>query len=424
MGKRLWAETSSRGSLITEPATRWGPVRMACPLRRVNAALPRPHLVRHRLRTRQVFNGRLVRDFGGCLVKNQKTTFPDPSMKAASTVSPKLRVVQSMLHDIVSDRAPDATMIFSHTLPAKAGDDRNRANADPRIAALPAMILQDQTLAALATCHEIEGDNHRPGTTAAQLSSVSDLRRCLEEELLETDIELVASDLRLRPVAKRNVLIGRPSRERAADVAINCRWFSRADKSLRLSSDGAEWFIEDLGSANGSFIGEKRLQRNSRHTLPPGLTTIEIGRSFDRRSPVILNLNRAAHDVVLVSVSVGAAFDKAGWQTWPTLQEDLAKRWLVFRDEFVFGSDYANKALGLETRGTSAALTFSNGFWIAPKSGSEISVNSVAFHSPVPLPWESDVGIGPLKLRAERPRDDVAEAASNAARGSRGGIQQ
>ena len=326
----------------------------------------------------------------------------------APIASPKLKIIQSMLREVASDITPDATMIFSRTLPSRADDTLT----DPRLAKLPAMILQGQSLAALSTCHEIEESLGRKGTTGTQPSNVSELRRCLEQELLEPNIELVAGDLRIYPISNRSVLIGRPAKERNADIAINCRWFSRADKSLSLSSDGTEWYVEDLGSANGSFVGEKRLQRNARHTLPLGQTTVEIGRSFERRSPVILNFNRAAPDVVVVSVSVGAAFDKAGWQTWPSLQEDLGKRWVVFRDEFVLGSDYAHKALGLAVQDNPAAVAFRNGFWIAPFRGSEIHLDNIAFRSAVPLPAETELCVGSLKLRIERKREGEVDATS------------
>ena len=286
------------------------------------------------------------------------------------------------------------------------------------------MILQGQTLAALATCHEIEDDGGKD-VTEVQLSTVSDLRRSLEHELLETDIEFATGDMRLRPVSKRNLFIGRPAKGQTADIAIDCRWLSRADKSLKLSSDGDEWFVEDLGSANGSFIGEKRLQRNDRHPLPSGRTTVEIGRSFDRRSPVILEFNRATSDVIVVSVSVGAAFDKTGRQSWPTLQDDLATRWLVFRDEFALGSDYANKILGLPAQQAKALITFSNGFWVKPSTGSEIHIDGVPFRSAVPIPSGSDLAVGTLRLRAVRAQEGVAQTFPNAEQiRSSGGIQQ
>jgi hypothetical protein len=326
--------------------------------------------------------------------------------------SPKLKIVQSMLHSFVGDNAPDSTMIFSRTLPTRIGDRRLDAEVEEKIAKLPALVLQGQSLTALASCHEIESAFDRGKAADAMPANVLDLRRCLEQELLEPSVELVAPDLRLRPISSRRALIGRPTSQSGADIAINCRWFSRADKSLQLSAEGADWSIEDLGSANGSYIGEKRLQRGDRHTLPEGQTTVEIGRSFDRRSPVILNLNRSAEDVVVVSVSVGAAFDKAGWESWPSLQEDLTKRWVVFRDDFLLGASGTAKLLGVEAQEEAAAITLRNGYWIAPPNGSAIRLDGIDFRSPVPLAPESELEVGTLRFQIKRARDGIAPTAS------------
>jgi len=326
--------------------------------------------------------------------------------------SPKLKIVQSMLHSFVGDSAPDSTMIFSRTLPTRIGDRRLDAEVEEKIAKLPALVLQGQSLMALASCHDIESAFDRGKAADALPANVLDLRRCLEQELLEQHIELVAPDLRLRPISTRSALIGRPTPQSSADIAINCRWFSRADKSLQLSAEGTEWFIEDLGSANGSYIGEKRLQRGDRHALPEGQTTVEIGRSFDRRSPVILHLNRSAEDVVVVSVSVGAAFDKAGWQSWPSLQEDLCKRWVVFRDDFLLGANGTAKLLGVEAQAEAAAITLRNGYWIAPPTGSALRLDGIDFRCAVPLAPESELEVVSLKFQIKRAHDSVALKAS------------
>jgi hypothetical protein len=326
--------------------------------------------------------------------------------------SPKLKIVQAMLHSFVGDNAPDSTMIFSRTLPTRIGDRRLDAEVEEKIARLPALVLQGQSLMALASCHEIESAFDRGKAADAMPANVLDLRRCLEQELLEPSVELVAPDLRLRPISSRRALIGRPTSQSGADIAINCRWFSRADKSLQLSAEGGDWFIEDLGSANGSYIGEKRLQRGERHTLPEGQTTVEIGRSFDRRSPVILHLNRSAEGVVVVSVSVGAAFDKAGWESWPSLQEDLSKRWVVFRDDFLLGASGTAKLLGVEAQEEAAVITLRNGYWIAPPNGSAIRLDGIDFRSPVPLAPESELEVGTLRFQIKRARDSLAPTAS------------
>src|SRR4029077_11928108 len=176
--------------------------------------------------------------------------------------------------------------------------------------------------------------------------NITELRQCLEQELLATEIELVTPESRLHPIASNSVLIGRPSLTRDVDVSINCRWFSRGERSLHLWSEESDWFIEDLGSTNGCFVGGLRLEQNKRFALSAGQTTIEIGRSVDMRAPVILSINHASQGVVVVSVSVGAGFDKSGSQTWPSLQEDLIRRWVIFREDFVIGAGDASKILG------------------------------------------------------------------------------
>lgn len=59
------------------------------------------------------------------------------------------------------------------------------------------------------------------------------------------------------PLRKRSLLIGRPSRSRNINPDIDCEpdtGISR--RQAELSSDGTRWFIEDLGSANGTFIAD------------------------------------------------------------------------------------------------------------------------------------------------------------------------
>ncbi|WP_432557986.1 FHA domain-containing protein [Granulicoccus sp. GXG6511] len=59
------------------------------------------------------------------------------------------------------------------------------------------------------------------------------------------------------PLRKRTLLIGRPSRSRNINPDIDCEpdtGISR--RQAQLSTDGTRWFIEDLGSANGTFVAD------------------------------------------------------------------------------------------------------------------------------------------------------------------------
>ncbi|MDO5500611.1 MAG: FHA domain-containing protein, partial [Propionibacteriaceae bacterium] len=61
----------------------------------------------------------------------------------------------------------------------------------------------------------------------------------------------------IHPLRKASLLIGRPSRSRNIHPDIDCEpdtGISR--RQAQLSTDGTRWFIEDLGSANGTFVAD------------------------------------------------------------------------------------------------------------------------------------------------------------------------
>ena len=337
----------------------------------------------------------------------------DPIDGASVNVSPKIKIVQSILNDIVGNGVLDSTMIISSALASQEDENGERSGSIEDIMRLPSLVLQGQSLAALAACHGAESELDNCPTRDAIKAKVVDLRKCLEQELLASDIELTTPEIRIHPIASKNILIGRPSQTRNVDIAINCRWFSRGEKSLHLFAEGPDWYLEDLGSANGSFIGEKRLEKTDRVALLLGQTIVEIGRSDDRRAPVVLMFNRASSNAVVISVSVGAAFGKGGSQTWPSLQDDLMKRWVVFREEFVIGAGELSNSLGFMPQEQSAAITFRDGFWMTPLDGTDLRLDDRAFRSTVPLPLETDLEIGALRLRVVRARSSIVTQLSD-----------
>lgn len=59
------------------------------------------------------------------------------------------------------------------------------------------------------------------------------------------------------PLRKKSLLIGRPSRSRGIHPDIDCEpdtGISR--RQAELTTDGTRWFIEDLGSANGTYVAD------------------------------------------------------------------------------------------------------------------------------------------------------------------------
>lgn len=58
------------------------------------------------------------------------------------------------------------------------------------------------------------------------------------------------------PLRKNSVLVGRTSRSRGIHPDVDCGGDSGVSRrQAQLTSDGSRWFVEDLESANGTFIG-------------------------------------------------------------------------------------------------------------------------------------------------------------------------
>ncbi len=318
--------------------------------------------------------------------------------------APKVAIVQSLLQELMADSAPDATLVLAA---ARPGRD---AGTFAAIGKIPAMTLEGASLAALAECHiAIARLSGLPGQSRMR-NQLLELQRLLEEELLTQEtIELVIGERRVRLLPMRAALIGRPSHARDVEIAIDCRWFSRGERSLYLFSDGEEWFIEDLGSTNGSWIGKKKLNPGKPVALGFGETHIAVGRTSDGLAPVTVHLHRAPMAPNVVAVTVGAApepqTDAASGTQWPSRDEDLARTWMVFRDGLSLG---AAPSCGLVVPASHLPIAgdvrFQNGFWLAPRTGAGLTVNDIAFDAPVPIPAGARLRLADVPIHAEQPR--------------------
>jgi EAL domain-containing protein (putative c-di-GMP-specific phosphodiesterase class I) len=330
--------------------------------------------------------------------------------------APKMAMIQALLQEVMADSAPDATLVLAVS---KTGHDGGRrdAAAFAAIRKIPALALEGATVAALGECHTaIARLAGNPGQARVR-KQLLELQRLLEDELLVSEtIELGIGERRFRLLPLRAALIGRPSRARDVEISIDCRWFSRGERNLYLFSDGEQWFVEDLGSTNGSWIGNERLVPGKPVALGFGETRVDVGRTPAGPAPVTVHLHHAptAPNVVQVTVSAlpEAQRDTLARAQWPSREEDLTRTWLVFRDGLSMG---AAPGCGLPITGShllmAADIRFQNGFWISPRTGAGLTINDVAFEAPVPIPSGGRIRLADVPIRIEQPVMRTADSA-------------
>lgn len=307
----------------------------------------------------------------------------------------KLAAIQALLDSAGAPRT-DRTVVLSSTQYPSEG------SALDLVAAIAPLVLQGRNFRALAACQRAAHLLKSRPDQAALGTQVLELQRLLEFELLQkNDLAISGAARNYRLLPRRSVLIGRSSTGKSVDIAIDCRWLSRGERNLFLYLDGENWRIEDLGSTNGSAVGEKTLLPGHPVVLPEGMTLVEIGRRNNRHAPLSLCLNSFEAGGVAISLTV-LAKGETDAATWPTREQDLQSAWILFRGKLSVGHD-DECAIKLAGRGAGvlADIEFQNGFWIAPRAGVELSLGGVSFEHPVPLTGGTDLLLGDNMLRIE-----------------------
>jgi EAL domain-containing protein (putative c-di-GMP-specific phosphodiesterase class I) len=332
---------------------------------------------------------------------------------------PKIAIIQSLLSDILNESAgaEDSTLVFSEldqTLPVR--DDSTLEFARK----IPSLVLQGEVAAALSRCQAAIHRLERKPNRAALKSKLLQLRLVLEQELLcKDDLELTAGDDRVRLLPRQQALIGRPSSAKTVDIAVGCRWFSRGDKNLRLFVEGENWFVEDLGSTNGSAVGNQPLNPGSPYMLPYGETLIEIGKRASGNAPIAVLLKRppASPGVIVMTLVADETRLNGGAEEsqWPSWRDDLRTSWIVLDGRMGIGES-KHCAMMLDDTGadTAAEIWFHEGFWIAPCPNVPLSIADAQFTEAAPLPTGAELCIGGAKLRVEKLQPGAVAAATHA----------
>jgi EAL domain-containing protein (putative c-di-GMP-specific phosphodiesterase class I) len=317
---------------------------------------------------------------------------------------PKIAIVQALLNELAGDltapvsaapAGPYAPAPYGKpAAPSATGGSGDGARALAR--KIPPLVLEGRPVPALALCHNvIEQFGKMPGSENVR-TKLDHLRQRLEEELVTSaPLEIRASQGRYRLLRGNSVSLGRALSSAKADIAVKCRWFGPADKNLRLTRDSGQYFLEDLGSTHGHMVDGVRLGIKRPMEIPFGRTPIEIRLASGAIAPLSLLLQRNSSDPDALMVSfdydVRQLRSDLGEKEWNEFKGDLACTWIMFADQFHIGrsSDCAVVLADCHTP-IAAAVTFENGYWIAPLGGAALKAGDTQFHNRLPLIADCD----------------------------------
>jgi EAL domain-containing protein (putative c-di-GMP-specific phosphodiesterase class I) len=319
---------------------------------------------------------------------------------------PKIAIIQALLSDILNDNAEDdSTLVLSDSGNNGDLDEDSTLQLARKI---PALVLQGRVAGALARCQAAIHRLEKKPDRIALKGKILQLRQLLEQDLVcKDDLELSTTNGPVRLLARRAALIGRPSTVTEVDIPVACRWFSRGEKNLRLYEEGEDWFVEDLGSTNGSSIGDRPLQPDRPYKLAFGETLIETGKQPGSSAPIALRLRRppTCPGVIVMTLLADETrlLDAAEKNQWPSWKEDLRATWIVLNGRISLGAS-KNCAVVLNDCGAdiAAEIWFHEGFRIAPLPGVPLVIAEANFTEEAPLPAGADLSVGSARLRIEK----------------------
>jgi hypothetical protein len=117
-----------------------------------------------------------------------------------------------------------------------------------------------------------------------------------------------------------------------------------------------------------------------------------------------VHLQRPAKDTGAVAITFSGLAQQVKGEPapWPSMQQDMARRWVVFREQVgVSASEDCALQIASAHKGILAALRYQSGFWIVPSPQCEMQIDSVAVREPVPLSAGITLSIGGSSLTTQ-----------------------
>ena|GEM_PF-5364242 len=193
------------------------------------------------------------------------------------------------------------------------------------------------------------------------------------------------------------VQIGRTAGEADSTLVIGFKRISRTGKQTRLVRQDRAYFIEDLASTNGTHYNGQTVAPFSRVKCNDGQSMLlgsgaQNAASGPCQLDTIVPSNIPGCLILKLSSSVIRFIDDTNMgQMWPSMDEDMSKRWVLFDAVLPVGVDQDGR-LNVATSDKCAALaelSYDGRYYIEPvvlhAEQSDILINGQTVHGKIPL---------------------------------------
>lgn len=202
------------------------------------------------------------------------------------------------------------------------------------------------------------------------------------------------------------VQIGRTAGSADTTLMIGFKRISRTGKQTRIVRQDRQYFIEDLASTNGTHYNGQTLAPFSRVKCNPGGSLL-LGSGVQNATTGACQIDTILPEHIngcmvlkLASSVVRFIDDTSMGQMWPSMDEDMSKRWVLFDSELPLGLNKDGQlSIALESTSKPLALLSFNGrYFIEPATchaeQSEVFINGQSVHGKVPVPPGGVIHIG------------------------------
>lgn len=238
------------------------------------------------------------------------------------------------------------------------------------------------------------------------------LRKQIDEQISPLNGNLEGGDMAsgFHIYQQSSVSLARSTDSPSDTIVINYKRISRNGKQTLIMHQSGNYFIQDLGSSNGTMLDGVQQMSGQNDKIKPN-STIALGSGKAASSAGACQLDaflpKDSPGTLILKLSKTALKfidDTNMGQAWASLDEDIAKRWVMMNGKLAIGlCDNGELDIACLKGGKAVAYLYNNnGYAIEPaghQASTELVINNHTMHAGVPLTNQASITIGKHQIR-------------------------